>query len=165
MLFLRASTVSSLFLLTAVGRDSHSLFPVLAQWKAELNEEMSALVAFTRKEGDQDVPYICTGSVVWPEGDKPVTGRIRVFTLVATSGKDGRTELNPVASKEVEGSVYALKWVNDKLVAAVETAVRMIALYLYPLAYSSHFQSSTLRFTCMNASQIRRRHPRSPWKE
>lgn len=103
-----------------------SSFDLLAQWKAELNEEMSALVAFTRKEGDQDVPYICTGSVVWPEGDKPVTGRIRVFTLVATSGKDGRTELNPVASKEVEGSVYALKWVNDKLVAAVETAI-----YLY----------------------------------
>lgn len=129
---------------------------MLAQFKSEPNEELSAVVVFTRKEGNKDVPYICAGSVIWPEGDKPVTGKLRIFTPVTLRGKEARGELKPVASQDVVGSVYALKWVNDKLVAAVESAVRMISFQCLFIA-----NSRNCRCSYTNAFQIHQRHPHS----
>jgi hypothetical protein len=108
--------------------------PVLTQYKPELGEEVSAIVSFTRREGEKDVPYICAGFIMWPEGDdKPVTGKLRVFTPVSLNGKRARRELALVTSQDVLGPVYSLKWVNDKLVAAIETVVSSDAPVFRPL--------------------------------
>lgn len=100
-------------------------FKPTCEFKCQPREEVTSLVNFTRNVGDKEVPYICAGLVEFPgEQHRPVIGRLRIFT--ASAPNDGATELIQVTSVDIpSGCVYALKFVNGRIVAAVESAVEL----------------------------------------
>ncbi|RXW24467.1 hypothetical protein EST38_g1372 [Candolleomyces aberdarensis] len=100
-------------------------FTVLSEFKCDVNEEITSLAGFTHKVEGKEFSYICAGSVIYPDEDnKPVQGRLRIFTAVAQDGPaTSNTDLTLVTSEDIVGCVYAVKSVNDKLVVAAESAV------------------------------------------
>ena len=106
--------------------DGHALH-LTVEWsvECETNEYVTSLAHFNRTVNGKEVTYACVGFTVFPVRDNmPVTGRLRLY---ANSGDAG---LVPLTSADTVGPVYAIKVVNDKLVVAVESVVRLFVRHL-----------------------------------
>ncbi|KDR82646.1 hypothetical protein GALMADRAFT_837022 [Galerina marginata CBS 339.88] len=98
----------------------------LGQYQCEPDEEIASVTSFTATVENQEKPFFCLGTMVYKAEEKePSSGRLLVFTAytATNSSRTSSLELSLVASTEVEGCVYALKNVNGRLVAAVNSSI------------------------------------------
>ncbi|XP_035674429.1 DNA damage-binding protein 1-like isoform X1 [Branchiostoma floridae] len=85
----------------------------------QLLKDEFALSMVSCKLGDDPNTYFIIGTaMVYPEESEPKSGRIIVFQY--TDGK-----LQQVAEKEVKGAVYSLVQFNNKLLASINSTVRL----------------------------------------
>lgn len=102
------------------------VFPlVLGRYRCEPDEEITSVVPFTSTLESEEQHFFCLGTMIYnPEETEPSTGRLLVFTAFAGVTRMPCLELSMLASTEVKGCVFALSTVEDKIVAAVNSAVR-----------------------------------------
>ena len=78
-----------------------------------------AMSLLSCKLGDDPSPYYVVGTgIVNPEDSEPKIGRILIFQW-----KDGK--LHQVAEKEIKGCCYSLQPFNNKLLASINSTVRL----------------------------------------
>ncbi|KAF8908996.1 CPSF A subunit region-domain-containing protein [Gymnopilus junonius] len=98
----------------------------LGQYQCEPDEEITAVLSFNSIVENESKPFFCLGTMLYkPEEKEPSVGRLLIFTAYTATGtsKTSSLELSLVASAEVQGCVFALKYVNDKIVAAVNSSI------------------------------------------
>lgn len=106
----------------------------LGKYNCENDEEITSVASFRTRVEDEDKPFFCLGTMIYKAEEKePAVGRLLVFTAYTptNSTKTSSLELSLVTSAKVEGCVYALKMVDGKIVAAVNSSVRSRSIYLY----------------------------------
>lgn len=104
----------------------------LGRYKTEPNEEITSILSFKAVVEDQEKPFFCLGTVIYKEEElEPTSGRLLIFTAhsstVAT--KTSSLELSLVTSSKVKGCVYALKEVEGKIIAAVNSSVCVLDFF------------------------------------
>ncbi|KAF8967077.1 CPSF A subunit region-domain-containing protein [Flammula alnicola] len=103
----------------------------LGQYKCAPNEEITSALTFKSLVENQEKPFFCLGTVVYKEEEiEPTSGRLLIFTAYTSAAptKTSSLELSLVASAEVKGCVYALKNVEGKIVAAINSCVLLYQL-------------------------------------
>lgn len=101
----------------------------LGQYHCNPEEEITSVTSFTAKVQDEEKPFFCLGTMIYKAEEKePVTGRLLIFSAFTanTPSRVSTLELSLIASTTVEGCVYALKIVQDRIVAAVNSTVRLL---------------------------------------
>ncbi|KAJ3503729.1 hypothetical protein NLJ89_g8306 [Agrocybe chaxingu] len=105
---------------------------ILGQYKCDLDEEIVSLTTFTAAIGDQKKPFFCLGTLIYNAEEKePSAGRLLIFTVAIASGKQSAMELSLVTTVVVNGCVFALRTVEDKVVAAVNSSILLYRLEVY----------------------------------
>jgi DNA damage-binding protein 1 len=85
----------------------------------QLMPQEYAMSLLSCKLGDDPSPYYVVGTgIVNPEDSEPKIGRILIFQW-----KDGK--LHQVAEKEIKGCCYSLQPFNNKLLASINSTVRL----------------------------------------
>merc|ERR1719219_505933 len=85
----------------------------------QLMPQEYAMSLLSCKLGDDPNPYYVVGTgIVSPEDSEPKIGRILIFQW-----KDGK--LHQVAEKEIKGCCYSLQPFNNKLLASINSTVRL----------------------------------------
>lgn len=105
----------------------------LGQYNCENDEEITSVASFKIQVQDEEKPLFCLGTMLFKDEEKePSVGRLIIFTAYTpiNSTKTSSLELSLVASTKVEGCVYALKIVDGKIVAAVNSSVGSGPSYL-----------------------------------
>uniref|UniRef100_A0A8C2WBD5 DNA damage-binding protein 1 n=1 Tax=Cyclopterus lumpus TaxID=8103 RepID=A0A8C2WBD5_CYCLU len=102
-----------------------------------LPSEYALSMVSCRLGKDPSVYFIVGTAMVYPEEAEPKQGRIIVFHY--TDGK-----LQTVAEKEVKGAVYSMVEFNGKLLASINSTVRLIHNVLKLLLWTSDLFSSDI---------------------
>lgn len=109
----------------------------LGQYHCEPEEEITSVTSFSIKVQDEDKPFFCLGTMIYKADEQePVSGRLLIFSAFTskTPSKKSSLELSLITSVKVEGCVYALKIVKDRIVAAVNSSVRLFTPSRRPLS-------------------------------
>ncbi|CAA7261433.1 unnamed protein product [Cyclocybe aegerita] len=102
---------------------------VLGQYRCELDEEIVSLTTFTAAVGDQKKPFFCLGTLIYnAEENETSAGRLLIFTVTIASGKQSAMELSLVTTVDVNGCVFALRTVEERVVAAVNSSILLYRL-------------------------------------
>lgn len=97
----------------------------LADFKCEIDEELSALTAFSPTINDKTMPFFCLGSFTYEAEEKePTKGRLMIFTAYTSNPQNSSNlQLSLVAEAKVKGCVYSITIIDDMIVASVNSAV------------------------------------------
>lgn len=98
----------------------------LCQFNCDSDEEITSVVSFSLTVEGRKKPFFCLGTVFYKaEEVEPTAGRLLIFTAYpsTTQSKLPSLELAMLTSTTVRGCVYSLKFVEDKIVAAVNSSV------------------------------------------
>jgi DNA damage-binding protein 1 len=107
------------------------LFLVLGRYRCEPDEEITSVVPFTSSLENQEQHFFCLGTMIYnPEETEPSSGRLLIFTAFAGMTRTSTLELSMLASAEVNGCVFALSIVGNKIAAAVNSAVSRLVFLL-----------------------------------
>ncbi|KAF8158252.1 mono-functional DNA-alkylating methyl methanesulfonate N-term-domain-containing protein [Crassisporium funariophilum] len=103
----------------------------LGQVNLESDEEIASVTSFSMSFEGQKRPFFCLGTFRYkPEETEPSSGRLLIYTAY-TSAKQSRVpslELSLVTYAEVKGLVFDIKFVEEKIVAAVNSSVLLYRL-------------------------------------
>lgn len=128
------SLARSSFCLIYASITPNSFQTDLGVYNAEANEEIVSILSFKTQVNNQQTPFFCLGTVIYKDEEiEPTAGRLLIFTAhtSATATKTSSLDLALVASAQVGGVVYSLVAVEGKIVAAVNSSVRLLISYTY----------------------------------
>jgi len=106
---------------------------VLGQYNTPINEEMTSALALSAPVNGQHRPFFCIGSYDYVASEiQPSVGRVTLLTAYTGGKQQTKTHSVEVAvlhQIKVPGCVYALKFVDGKIIAAVESSVGLSSYF------------------------------------
>ncbi|KAG6878094.1 hypothetical protein C0993_012421 [Termitomyces sp. T159_Od127] len=105
-------------------------FDALANYNCEINERLTAIATYTPEINGISTPVFYVGVHTDGPEIEPTAGRILVLSAVPVGGqsKTSNLHLSLLAAADVQGCVYALSFINDTVVATVNSSVILFKL-------------------------------------
>ncbi|KAG6887256.1 hypothetical protein C0992_013156, partial [Termitomyces sp. T32_za158] len=105
-------------------------FDALANYNCEMNERLTAVATYTPEINGKLTPVFCVGVHTDGPEIEPTAGRILVLSAVPVGGqsKTSSLHISLLTAADVQGCIYALSFINETVIAAVNSSVILFKL-------------------------------------